>query len=380
MNLKQLFNLFVGNKDSHIEWIENRWVRIFAPLTPHKIKKHLAHEIAVGCYPIYIKNESDYCKWICIDIDSHYRVSNDERERLKKEFPKNWKLEYHKLIKKYKKRIDGERKAEQKKFCDHITNNWKEYLLSDKFLYEDSGGGFHIWIFPEMDTPLEDCGRYIELIKPKISKLYKEYFPGNGSPEIYPKQYSTSHLEEKCGNGVRMPFGKNIGKDYITNVIKADIKTTPVSTLSSLYTGPSVINIKEDVGKREKEDVFDKQDIKTSLEFWYHYPLIRPCFKDIMDGQTQTLDRHGHKMRMAMAHELNHHKVPKYVIINAFENQFDFDSVKSLVQINSVLRNKNGDWRYSCKKIKDLGYCTKEECNYDFKQYRKGKYKIRYNR
>ena len=60
--------------------MEYRWKRIFAPLTLHKIRKHLEHETAVGSYPIYIKDNIDYCKWICIDIDSHKRVSKKQEE------------------------------------------------------------------------------------------------------------------------------------------------------------------------------------------------------------------------------------------------------------------------------------------------------------
>ena len=56
MNVRDLYKFFVGNKESHIMWQENRWVRIFAPLTPNKIKQHIEHNIAVGCYPIYIKD------------------------------------------------------------------------------------------------------------------------------------------------------------------------------------------------------------------------------------------------------------------------------------------------------------------------------------
>ena len=272
--------------------MEYRWKRIFAPLTLHKIRKHLEHETAVGSYPIYIKDNIDYCKWICIDIDSHKRVTKEEEEELRNKYPETWKLEFHKLIKKYKKEIDQNRKSKQKDFCDMIINSSIYYLLTDKFLYEDSGGGFHIWIFPESYTTLEECGRYIEYIKPNIRKIYKKFFPDNGDFEIYPVQYSTAHLDEKCGNGVRIPFGKNIGKDYITKVLKYNIGTTPVMILSELYTGPDVTKIVEDVGKREDDQLYDRQSIKGDLEFWYYSPLIRPCYKKVMDGQLQTFDRH----------------------------------------------------------------------------------------
>ena len=369
----------MGNKESYIEWKDGRWVRVFTPLTPHKIRKHLEHIVAVGSYPIYIKDKRDYCKWICIDIDSHRRVSKEQEEQLRIDYPNEWRVEFHKLIKKYKKEIDQDRKSKQKDFCDTLINSSDYYLLTDKLLYEDSGGGFYIWIFPEPYTLLKDCGRYIEYIKPNIKKIYKEFFPNNGDIEVYPKQYSTVHLDEKCGNGVRIPFGKNIGKDYITKVLKYNIGTTPVATLSALYSGPDVINMVEDMGKREDNYLYDKQIIKGDLEFWSYSPLIRPCYRKIMDGQLQTFDRHGHMMRLSMCHELSTHKVPKYLIPRSFEKQFDYVPSKSEEQVNSALRNKTGDWRWSCNKIKELGYCTEgENCKYEFKRYREGKYKIRF--
>lgn len=379
LNTKEIHNLFVGNKESYIEWKNNRWVRVFFSLTPHKIRKHLEHKTAVGSYPIYIKDGIDYCKWICLDIDSHRRVSKEQEEQLQKDYPETWKLELHKLIKKYKKEIDYDRKKEQRIFCNMVTGNSKYYLLTDKFLYEDSGGGFHIWIFPEPCTKLEDCGRYIEYIKPVLRMFYKQLIPNNGDIEIYPKQYSTSHLNEKCGNGVRIPFGKNIGKDYITKVLKYNIGTTSITALSALYSGPDVTKMAEDVGKRDDDHLYEKQSLKGDLEFWSYSPLIRPCYKKIMDGQLQTFDRHGHFMRVSMCHELDAHKVPRYLIPQSFEKQFDYDPPKSEEQVESILRGKMGDWRWSCNKIKELGYCTEgENCKYEFKRYREGKYRIRF--
>ena len=224
-----------------------------------------------------------------------------------------------------------------------------------------------------------DVGRYIELIKLNLKKVYKEFFPNNGDIEIYPKQYSTAHLGEKCGNGVRIPFGKNIGKDYITRVLKMNIGFTPITAISQLYTGPDVTRMKEDVGKREDNQLYNKQDVRQNLQFWYYYPRIRPCYRKIMDGQLQTLDRHGHMMRVSMCHELDFHKVPRHIIPQLFEQQFDFELSTSQDQVDSILGGKTGDWRWSCNKIKELGYCTEgENCKYDFRKYRTGKYKIRF--
>jgi hypothetical protein len=379
LNQKQIYELFVGNKESYIEWINNRWVRRFSALTPHTIKKHLAFDIAVGSYPIYQKDGIDCCKWVCIDIDSHRRVSKEEEAQLKIDYPKTWRVEFHKLIKKYKGDIDSVRKSRQKQYCDYIVEHSKKYLFTDKLLYEDSGGGFHIWIFPESYTLLEDCGKYIEHIKPKLNEIYKEFFPNNGDIEIYPKQYSTVHLGEKCGNGVRIPFGKNIGKDYITRVLHMNIGTTPITAISQLYTGPDVTRIKEDVGKREENELYDKQDVRWNLQFWYYYPRIRPCYQKIMDGQLQTLDRHGHMMRVSMCHELDYQNTPRHIIPQLFEKQFDYELTTSQEQVDSILGGKTGNWRWSCSKIKELGYCTEgENCHYEFRTYREGKYKIRF--
>ena len=176
----------------------------------------MEHKFAIGSYPIYIKDGNEYCKWICIDVDSHKRVPKELRDKIRNDYPKTWKLEIIKIQRIYRKLIDEDIKKIQYDFALDISMYSSEYFDTNKnsVFMEDSGGGFHIWILLEDNTLLEEAGKYIEMIKPKIIMKYREYIENGEDPEFYPKQYTLSHLDEKCGNGVRLPFGKNIGKNY----------------------------------------------------------------------------------------------------------------------------------------------------------------------
>ena len=93
----------------------------------------MAFDIAVGSYPIYKKDDIDYCKWICLDVDSHKRVTKEEEEQLKIDFPKTWKIELHKLIKKYKKEIDTLRKFRQGQYSS-VRNIYLRKIYYTKIL------------------------------------------------------------------------------------------------------------------------------------------------------------------------------------------------------------------------------------------------------
>lgn len=363
---KKIYDLFVGNKNNYIEW-NGTWIRRFSPLTPSVIIQHLKHKKAVGSYSIYTENNRTYSKWICIDIDSHKRVPREFREKIKKEFPEKWRPKIAWLKKKYKGMFDKEVKDKQRKFCNKLIKEYDKYLRVPKksILYEDSGGGFHIWIFPQK-TELETIGKYIEVIKPEIYKLYKTYLEDEEMPEFYPKQYKTDHLQEQLGNGVRIPLGKNLSKDYVTEILFGDIRNIELADITNIaneYEG----NIEEACTfiKREELEEYPSQEISRNIEFWYYHPLIRPCFKRIMDGTTQCYNHHGHLIRMAYVHEMRKFNMPIPLIVESLSKQLDFDRVKATQQVKSVV--KKGDWRWSCEKIKSLGYC--HECNKEFDKY-----------
>jgi len=371
--LQLIYSLFVGNKKAYIEWFNGRWVRRYSSITPHKIKQHTEHKIAIGSYPIYQKDGKEYCKWICIDVDSHKRVPKHIRDRIRTDFPKTWKLEIIKITRTYRKLIDQDIKKIQYKFALEVAMYSSEYFKTRKncVFMEDSGGGYHIWVLLEDNTLLEDAGKYIEMIKPKLIKKYREYIENGEDPEFYPKQYTLSHLDEKCGNGVRLPFGKNIGKDYSTKIICGLINKAEklnIINITQYYTGPDIMSLSPGVSRRDEWEEYKPQEIDDKLFFWFSFPRIRPCFKKLMDGTTQCYDTHGHRMRMAMCHECNFYRMPKELVINSYHNQFDYDEAYSRVQVDSVLTSTAlRDPRYSCRKIKELGYCHEfKGCNYKF--------------
>ena len=367
--LLKLYDIFVGNKENHIEWDDTRWIRRYSPITPHLLKEHIDHEIAIGSYPIYTVDNVDYCKWICMDVDAHQRVPKELRDKIKKEFPDAWKARLKSVEKKYKKGVDEKLKMLQHIFCSNVASNLDLLKCERKnILYENSGGGFHIWIFLKPYTTLENVGKYIETVKPEINKLYKELTNDSDLPEFYPKQYSTEHLEQKCGNGVRIPFGKNKGKDRITEVYHPnnlnDIVPLDVIPIAEAYEGPDIKEVSPGFCAREEVEIYDKEEIGSMVEFWYYFPYIRPCFKSVMDGSTQCYNTHGHRMRMALVHELVYYDAPKHVICECFKNQYDYDPTYTRLQVDSILRSSRGHWKYSCDKIKQIGYCE-NDCRYN---------------
>lgn len=375
----KIYNFFVGNKRTHIEWEDVCWVRRFTPITPKKIRDHLKHDLCIGSYPIYYKDDKEYCKWICIDVDSHKRIPEKIKKEIMEKYPDKWRVAYSRLKKEYKKKIDYETKKLQRDFCSKIVLNQEKYLLTDKnsVILEDSGGGFHIWILLDDYTLLLDAGKYMETIKEEICELYSKMVPEQELPEFYPKQYKTDHLDKDCGNGVRIPFGKNIGKNYITEILYGNIdklEKVNIKSIADNYKGPDVTRTCKIVCRREVLEEFEEQEVDRQLEFWLFYPRIRPCFKRIMNGITQCYNEHGHKMRMAMVHELQYAGVPEHLIPLCFENQLDYNPETTKVQVFSLL--KKGDWRWSCLKIRKLGYC--HECKKNMERFEGYEPKIRY--
>jgi len=366
MNLNRFYDLFVGNKQNHIVWNDGRWIRADFPITPHLLKEHFSYKKAIGSYPIYKEDNIDYCKWVCIDVDSHMRVPKQMRKQIKKQ--PNWKFKLLKLENEYKRKIDENKKNAQRQFCLYLAES--KLLLVDNILVEDSGGGFHIWILLKDHTTLEDAGKYIQTIKPEVNAYYSLCFPllkGTELPEFYPKQYTTEHLEESLGNGVRLPNGKNIGKDAHCEMLYGDLETinqNDIKHIADKYNGPDVTTLNGASSKRKEVEYYEPQEVDEKLKFWLYFPRIRPCMKKIITGETQCYSTHGHNMRMALVHECAYFKMPVSLMPYLFRNQYDFDEDYSRLQVKSILKGGSNDRRYSCKKIKELGYCE-NECEYE---------------
>ena len=356
-----LYNLFVGNKKNHIIF-DDTWKRSFLPISINLLLKHLRHEIAIGSYAIYNGGINPYCKWICIDIDSHERVPQHVREEVREEYDdKTAKLILKKLEKEYAKKVNQDIKKKHLKVLYNLYGWSKEVLgiPNDYIIGEDSVGGYHLWIFLKEKTLLEDVGKWVYKYREKINEIYTEYLDDKEFPEIYPKQYSLDHLHKGLGNGVRIPLGYNFNKKGVSEIIRGDLNTVEKFDLHELVKDVE-IDVKQMNGfhcRRETVEIYDAQEIPSSLDFWMEFP-IRECFKWIIDGKTQCFDEHGHFIRMALVHECRFYKMPLETIVSCFHNQYDFDEPITRTQIESVINStRKKDGRYGCEKIKQLGYC-----------------------
>lgn len=374
MVASKIFKLFVGNKHTHIVYDDEvgTWKRSYTPISLSILLRHLRHKLAIGSYPIYRCGNKNCCKWICIDIDSHERIPSRYRKEVREEYDeKTAKYILKKLEKEYAKRTNEELKKKHFKIVKILYDESIKYLgIPNKYMItEDSVGGYHIWIFLKDNTLLEDVGKWVYTYRDNIYELYSEYIEEDDEmPEIYPKQFSLTHLNKKVGNGVRLPLGYNFGKQGASEILKGSIDEVEKYDLHEL-----VKDIDLDVEKlngfhckRTKEEIYKEQDIPMDLDFWMEMP-IRPCFKWIINGKTQCYGEHGHIMRMALVHECKYYKMPLDVIIKCFENQYDHDPIITRAQVESVINSSNiKDGRYSCYKIKQLGYCHKN-CEYEKK-------------
>lgn len=375
--IKKIKDDFIGNKKAYIIWDEekDRWRRSYISISDKAIRYHLDHYISIGSYAIYYKDDVPYCKWICVDIDSH---GLEVPEKVKKEIREEHDGELAEKVldrveNEYDKKIDKESKKIQEEFVNFLFQNSYYFFKTDQkhLIVEDSGGGYHIWIILKEDTPLEEVGKYLYIVRRRINWFYKQMANGCDMPEYYPKQYTTDHLEQGLGNGVRLPKGKNIKRDYVCKIILGDfmnIKRTDITNKFSDWN----INI-DDVEAAVFEDndnsehnlkLSEGKRVTNDWYFWLEWPL-RPCFKKIITGEIKCHKvPQSHKARMALVQEMKYFDIPFNVMVEAFKNQPDFNRSKTIQQIKSVLRSSKGKtWRYSCSKIQQMGFCLKKLCD-----------------
>lgn len=364
MNPKRMYELFVGDKNNHILYQEV-WKRNFFPITINTIFKHMRHELAIGSYPIYKQDDETYCRWVCIDIDSHALVPHEYRKEIRETYDdKTAKLILKKLEKEYKKRVNLETKEIQEKFVRYLYENSYQLLwIPNKYMVlEDSVGGFHLWIFLKDKTLLEDVGKLVYEIKPIINEEYRKMLDDDAdTPEFYPKQYSVKHLHKGMGNAVRLPLGYNFGKGAASKILAGDLETVEKFDVQPLIQNVEIEGGVESMNgihsTRTVVEVYDPQNVDEVFDFWMEFP-IRECFKMIIRGETQCFGEHGHFMRMALVHELKFIGMPRDKIFFAFKTQYDFNEETTREQIRSVLDSTTRkDGRYSCDKIRQLGYC-----------------------
>lgn len=339
----------------------------------------MRHDVAIGSYAIYKEDGNNYCKWICIDLDSHERVPIDIRHDVWDEYedqPKVAKLILKKLEKEYSKRVNQSVKAEHLRMIEELynrneTSSWKWLGIPNEYIVlEDSVGGYHLWTFLEDKTPLEDVGKWVYNIKDRIMILHNEFFLDAEYPEFYPKQFTMEHLDKGLGSGVRLPLGYNFNKKGASEILKGDLKTVKKFDLHNLVKDweiPKYESGRHSNTTRQITEVFKAQDVPLTLDFYMELP-IRPCLKRLITGETQCFAEHGHLMRMALVHECKYIKMPKEVMIDCFKNQYDFDEEITWAQLDSVLNSSNRkDGRYGCHTIRKLGYC--HECGYNNGKY-----------
>ncbi len=252
---KEFKSYFIGNINAYgLQNPNGSWTAVRNRITKNVIERHLNKEITIGSYTIYRRHGKIYCKWICIDIDSHpfklengiiiensqqiknlkfpirlykNRKSKNKKsyfftpqeleeyywnksglvvyEKLNSEKPNKKKIReiyidniFLKFIEKY--RIEANNRDKLKGLVNEIKKFFEKFyqIPQQAICAEESGRGFHIWIKLKDLTTLKRAYDFREHIFEKVLLQF-----GVELDEINPKQndiddiYKCPHCEKK---------------------------------------------------------------------------------------------------------------------------------------------------------------------------------------
>lgn len=321
----------IGNQYGKGKWVSGKIQKATlgkCKTIEEAIQLHLMQEITMGSYPFYKKNNIWYCKYICLDIDSHDHKS---------------------LFAIYKKLAP-------------FTLLIMRYLIieysipANCILREFSGEGFHIWIKLKPFTTLKRAFDFKIFLHSKL----KEKF--NLQCEIFPKQDENIKLAKKFGNCCKVPLSLNRKNGRFCKILDN-------FDLSQQGLG---YNIPNWIPKRPKIPIVNKKaqnfksiapiKIKHNSEIDNFLPNLRPCMKAVILGKVQTHNHpssNGHYFNIMICNTLYYLGATRKVRISAFKNQPDFSFSISEKQVISLEKNFNPAYvkHLSCKTIRKKGFC-----------------------
>jgi len=373
--------LFVGNSAAYGLQDENgKWHSIKKRVTLDLIVRHLKRELTIGSYNVHKANGLEYCSWLCVDIDKH----------------------------------GGDAVAN----ADEIVPEVAAYLIAiyslpeESVLVEDSGGGYHVWLFLSPKTTLKRAFS----LKEDVEWRLKEKF--GIACEVFPKQDSLEGTRG-FGNFVKLPFSLNRkpycaacsawggddapscphyrldpavkarrdeqGKPYpepeariCASFVRArEMVSVPVFPFDAFKAVR--FDIKPLVSRLRRQDRKERDterkrhergsEAKVDLTKWRawnygeaeeFYRKMRPCTREIVLGKDAT-GSYGHQMRIQVANELFKLHAPLEVRVRAFAAQKDFDPGVTRYQCEDLERRcraKNRFFLARCSTIQKQGYCV----------------------
>lgn len=295
-------------------------------------------------YPHYQNKQHDKARkkyrvrWIGVDVDCHDKDFNDKNI------------------------------ASLSESCNVLISNCKKFFLFDNpkyILKERSAHGWHLYIILKKDTRQEEALFYRDIVFNNINKFFKERHNFIDYIEIFPF-YQIS--EESYDKGLKPLFNKasDLNKEVVIHELDINffIKERQekynqyVLNSKKIYcqkTVKSVTNIIESTDFCQLVKIH-----KNSLKWFLSKYYGGQCIKNIINGLVQCYGGAGHTMRIKVVNKLKSLGYLEEVIIQAFENQTDFDYNTTKRFVNDIMnRSYNPP---SCKTTRAIGFCDEKNC------------------
>lgn len=273
------------------------WFKSESEFNDDLIKSHFNGSKTIGSYTL---RPGNVVKWICFDIDAHYKEETPQEEIIKKELEADTNVD---------------------KLCNVLSSS------NIPFIVEASGSShsYHIWLF------LKD----VEAVKAKSfgDSIIKSL---GIDCEVFPKQ--TKITRKGYGNLVKAPLGTHQKHGGLS---KIKIDGEWVRDFESIDIG--IIDISDYVIPEKPKR---KSRTKTNHTHLTSIPAItgvRPCIQNaLLMSLTGT---HGHAMRIAIVREFyNFGMTDVEKLANLFKNQADFDFDTSKYQVESIIKDQYSIW------------------------------------
>jgi len=316
---KALNDVFVNRDDVHAQQVPDgkggwKYVKRPVPLTPDKLRRHIAEEMTLATYQI--NPDSDTVIWGCFDIDTHGSEDSSEEARAK---------------------------------LKAIIAVLRSYSIP--FLVEDSGSldSYHIWVFFHK-TKTYNAYTFMKQVamKAKVKKI-----------EIWPKQKKITK-KHKYGNLLKIPLCYHNKSGRRSAFIDPDT----LQPLEGRIPHPGCVHLL-DIPERTPGTIgvqgmphsrLRKRSRSRASDNELDYCMIQALQDGIVLSGSE-----GHIFRLAIADKALRIDMPVDDVINLFANQPDFSPEITRKNVEYIKSRKY--YPYSCEKLGDqcpsvvLRYC-----------------------
>jgi len=351
---------FVGREDALLVKYENNkkdWYSPYKPNTNKNVKFPLNNNVLIG----YINGEYD------LALYPHYQNKRNDKTRNK------WRVRWLGIdVDCHGKDFTLKNMEKLSESCDILVSNCKKFFLFDDPKYiikERSAHGWHLYIILKRDTSQENALFYRDITFPNINLFFKERHNFIELIEYFP---FIQINEKSYGNGLKPLFNKfsNLNKEVEIYELELDNIVKDNHDKYKKY----IRNSNEKINFYSQNRLFSINNVteesrfcelgkihKNSLEWFLSKYYGGQCIKNVINGIYQCKGRVGHTMRIKVVNMLKSLGYSEEVIIQAFENQRDFDYNKTKKMVKDVMKRNYAP--PSCKTTRNIGFCDEKNCS-----------------